>query len=138
MASWLGYAGLIPFVAIAIWLWVPYNDHDLTLNHALLAYAAIILSFMGAVHWGLATVSGDTVESRQLVISVLPALIAWFAIFIPPMFHYSLLVLAFTGLCLFDVRMARTGHVPVWYPKLRIPLTVVVVISLISAQLALL
>jgi hypothetical protein len=138
LASWLGYAGLIPFLAMAIWLWFPYSDHSFPLNDALLAYAAIILSFMGAVHWGLAIASGDRVEPLQLVISVLPALIAWFAIFTPPMFNYSLLILGFAGLCLFDVRMARIGHAPAWYPKLRIPLTVVVVISLISAQLALL
>jgi hypothetical protein len=32
--------------------------------------------------------------------------------------------------------MARAGKAPAWYPKLRTPLTAVVVLSLISAQLA--
>ena len=137
-AAWIGYAGLIPFVTLAVGLWLVSSDYQAQLNAALLAYAAIILSFMGAVHWGLAIASGDTTELRQLAISVLPALVAWFAGFVPPMFNYSLLILGFSGLCIYDVRMARLGKTPAWYPKLRIPLTVVVVMSLIPAQLALL
>ena len=137
-AAWLGYAGLIPFVALAIGLWLPSIDYQAQLNEALLAYAGIILSFMGAVHWGLAIANGDTPEPRLLAFSVLPALVVWFAGFTPPMFNYSLLILGFAGLCIFDVRLARLGKTPAWYPKLRIPLTVVVVMSLILAQLTLL
>ena len=137
-AAWLGYTGLIPFVTLAIGLWLVSSDYQAQLNEALLAYAGIILSFMGAVHWGLAMGNSDTKEPLQLAVSVLPALVAWFAGFTPPMLNYSLLILGFSGLCIFDVRMARLGRTPAWYPKLRIPLTVVVVMSLIPAQLALL
>jgi hypothetical protein len=137
-AAWLGYAGLIPFVTLATGLWLPSSDYQAQLNEALLSYAGIILSFMGAVHWGLAIANGDTTEPRQLAISVLPALVAWFAGFTTPIFNYSLLILGFSGLCIFDVRLSRLGKTPAWYPKLRIPLTVVVVMSLILAQLAIL
>jgi len=136
-AAWLGYAGLIPFVALAAGLWLLTAPYQGALHGALLAYAAIILSFMGAVHWGLA-VANDTVETRQLVASVIPPLAAWFASVAAPMINYSVLIVAFVGLCLFDGRMARAGRAPAWYPRLRVPLTAVVVASLVAAQLALL
>ena len=52
--AWLGYGGLLPFGALALLLldgarsalWWP----------ALLAYGAVILSFVGALHWGFAMV----------------------------------------------------------------------------------
>lgn len=135
-ALWLGYAGLIPFVVLASALWLmPELDQSET-QSALLSYGAIILSFMGAVHWGLAMSSATRLSSRQFGVSVIPALIAWFAVFTPPVINASILIATFTGLWLYDILMAKTGKVPLWYPRLRTPLTLVVVASLIVAQLA--
>ena len=135
-AAWLGYAGLIPFVALAAAAWVVSGAGRPWLDNALLTYGAVILSFMGAVHWGLAMRERGTVDGRQLLASVVPPLVAWFAAFAPASINYPVLIVAFALLCLFDGRMARVGKAPAWYPKLRTPLTAVVVLSLISAQLA--
>jgi multisubunit Na+/H+ antiporter MnhG subunit len=135
LAAQLGYAGLIPFVALSIGLWVFPDVYHAQVNSSLLAYAAIILSFMGAVHWGFA-IHDSEVDRWQLFMSVVPALIAWFASFADPMINYSILIVAFAGLCVFDGRMVRAGKAPDWYPKLRTPLTAIVVASLILAQLS--
>ncbi len=137
LAAQLGYAGLIPFVLLSAGSWVFAEEFHDSINIALLSYAAIILSFMGAVHWGLAIASREGVQAGQLGLSVLPALIAWFASLTNPMINYSILIVTFVGLCLFDGRMVKAGKAPAWYPRLRIPLTAVVVISLILAQLGL-
>jgi hypothetical protein len=137
LAAQLGYAGLIPFVGLSMGLWVLPETYQPLASSALLAYAAIILSFMGAVHWGLA-IASEEVDNWQLGISVIPPLVAWFASFAPPMINYSILIVAFAGLCVFDGRMVKAGKAPAWYPKLRTPLTAVVVASLIIAELALL
>ena len=137
LAAQLGYAGLIPFVVLSIGLWIFPDAYQAQASAALLAYAAIILSFMGAVHWGIA-IAGEKVDGWQLGLSVIPALIAWFASFASPMINYSILIVAFAGLCVFDGRMVKAGKAPAWYPKLRTPLTAVVVASLIVAELSLL
>ena len=137
LAAQLGYAGLIPFVALSLGMWVLPDAYQGQVSAALLAYAAIILSFMGAVHWGLA-IAGEEVDNWQLGISIIPPLVAWFASFAPPMINYSILIVAFAGLCVFDGRMVKAGKAPAWYPKLRTPLTAVVVASLIVAELSLL
>jgi len=51
----LGYAGLFPFFAAAAAALLgppPWRGAALS---ALAAYGAVILSFLGAVHWGLAS-----------------------------------------------------------------------------------
>ncbi len=132
----LGYAGLIPFVVLSVGLWVLPAGFQQPVNDALLAYAAIILSFMGAVHWGLAIARNGEPDRLLLVISVVPALVAWFATLAPVMINYSVLIIAFAGLCVFDSRMSGAGKAPEWYPRLRMPLTAVVILSLILAQIA--
>jgi phosphatidylserine synthase len=89
---------------------------------------------MGAVHWGLAMLQTNMEYQRQLVFSVIPALVAWLALFLPEILNYSVLIIAFALLCLFDTRMSKTGRAPSWYPRLRSPLTTVVVASLLMAQ----
>ena len=134
----LGYAGLLPFVFLSLGLWIVPEAYRQELNSALLGYASIILAFMGAVHWGLAMQQGRQLESGQFAWSVVPALIAWFASLAPLMLNYSILTVTFAMLCLFDGRMIKKGRVPGWYLGLRAPLTAVVVLSLIVAQLSLL
>ena len=78
-AIWLGAAGLLPFLATALLSWLlPPKTRGLTL-FALAAYGMVILSFLGAVHWGLA-LRAPPEEARyaapRLGLGVVPALIA--------------------------------------------------------------
>ena len=51
--AWLGYGGLVPFVGLlSIVLVDPH--HGLVWADAMVAYGAIILGFVGALHWGFA------------------------------------------------------------------------------------
>jgi len=47
----LGYAGLIPFVAGAALLYLVTEDVVPLVAIALTAYAAVIASFLGGIHW---------------------------------------------------------------------------------------
>ena len=49
--AWLGYGGLLPFVFLATAIFID-PDHAPLWGDALTAYGAIILSFVGALHWG--------------------------------------------------------------------------------------
>ena len=49
----LAYAGLIPFVVMAILLWLIDADLHPFVALALAGYGAAIVSFLGGIHWGI-------------------------------------------------------------------------------------
>lgn len=134
----LGYAGLIPFVFLSIALWILPADYHEILHQSLLLYAVIILSFMGAVYWGFAMSNSIANQALCTTISVIPAIIAWFSSFFSSVSQYMILIVSFFVLCMIDSFFARKKLIPQWYPSLRIPLTIIVIISLLMAQIALL
>lgn len=130
-AKWLGYAGAIPFVAGALACLpaaAPLRPLGLAL---LLDYGAIILSFMGGVHWGAALLRNDN-DAGTLGRSVVPALIALPAPLAGGRAGLILLAAGFGGLHFYDEWETQAGRVPQWYPLLRRPLTAIVVLSLLA------
>ncbi|RTR03816.1 DUF3429 domain-containing protein [Halomonas nitroreducens] len=124
---WLGLAGLLPFVAslAAAW-WGPPPWQGVAI-HAFLGYAAVILSFLGGVHWGLALgtlAPGSVAFRRRLGMAVLPSLVAWSALLLEPLPGTWLLVAGFVLLRAFEV---GTTGLPAWYRRLRSALTLGVV-----------
>ena len=101
----------------------------------LAAYAAVILSFMGAIHWGLA-MRGAPRAGRAMALSVLPALLAWFALSIPPGGGLAVTAVGFAGVYWMDARAVAAGAAPAWYRRLRIPLTLAVLACLAAALAA--
>ena len=134
-AAWLGGLGALPFIGLAVA--APYLDSAprMFVVHALVAYGATILSFLGGVHWGLAIGSqsgADHPEFRtRLIVSVIPSLAAWPALLAPETTGLLMLAAAVAAMLWVDVEATRLGHAPQWYPKLRIPLTCVVVAALL-------
>lgn len=92
LTAWvLGFGGVIPFLVLFLAL-LPglspgfASSQQITLW--LLAYAAIILSFIGAIHWGVALATDDDTvnkqqSSRNFLYGIVPALLAWFALLLP-------------------------------------------------------
>jgi hypothetical protein len=142
LAILLGYAGLIPFISGAIGIWITPPAWRTDVLTALLHYAAVILAFMGAIHWGLAMARErqDDAAHRQLGLSVLPALLGWLAISsgLSALLALALLISGFIGLYLADVHAVKLELAPRWYTALRKPLTAVVLISLLAAWLGVL
>ncbi len=136
-AKLLGYAGLIPFLTFSIgcWLPLPYVTDPL---HVLIAYAAIILSFMGAIHWGAAMSSSGSKRSQYLVVSVIPALAAWISLLTPAIAALMILLFGFIALFLYDRAVQRSQAFPAWYIPMRKNLTIVVAFCLASALLSVL
>lgn len=134
-ARWLGFAGAIPFVAGAF-ASLPVagalRPWGLPL---LLDYGAIILSFMGGVHWGAAMMRGDA-DVGSLGRSVASALVALPAALIGGAAGLLLLAAGFLGLLLYDEQETRIGRLPKWYPDLRRPLTAIVAVSLLVGAAA--
>jgi len=132
LAKTLGYTGLIPFVVFSAgtWMTLPLMENAHTV---LMAYAAIIVSFMGAIHWGLAMSQSSSHAKLQLGASVVPALLGWLALIIPMLYGYLLLVVSFFALYIADRLASDHGLVPSWYLPMRFKLTMVVVVCLVVA-----
>ncbi len=136
--AWLGYGGLLPFVAGAAACWVPALAPWQPLR-VLAAYGAVILAFVGALHWAFAMLLPQ-VDARQrawvFTWSTVPALLAWPALLLPPATGALLLVAGFAAHYAQDRRLAARQPLPAWYLPLRLQLTTVACASLLLGSLA--
>jgi hypothetical protein len=135
VVRWLGYGGLLPFVALAAATWFDGN-HSSLWRDALLTYGAVILSFIGALHWGFAMSQSDMAtnqRTRSFIWSVVPSLLAWMALLMKPKYAVMLLVTGFLIHLWQDKRLVQLVNLPAWYLPLRVALTFVAALSLISS-----
>ena len=91
----LGYGGLVPFVSLALLVWLTPQPVARFLVAMQLAYGAMILCFVGAVHWGR-SLGPDTgrVGGATLVWSVLPSLWACLALLLSYSNRLGLIMIA--------------------------------------------
>jgi hypothetical protein len=129
--AWLGYGGLVPFVALAAGTTLGGPHADLW-RAALFSYGAVILSFVGALHWGIALAApglGMRQRSALFAWSVVPALLAWPALLLYVKPATVLLLGGFAAHYWQDLRLVRSadggGALPGWYLPLRLRLTLV-------------
>jgi hypothetical protein len=94
----LGHAGLLPFVGGALLVWLVWPDVQPLVAQGLSAYAALIISFLGGIHWGLAMRQPEP-PPRLLAWGVMPSLLAWPALMMPAhaglVLHALLLLLCY-------------------------------------------
>ena len=132
--AWLGYGGLLPFLVPA--LAAPFDPaHGSIWLEIQMAYGAIILSFVGALHWAFAMQPGmaDEDRHRHFIWSVIPALMAWLALILPPFSGMLLLLTGFWAHFLRDRKLAEPAGLPLWYLPLRLRLTGIASLCLISS-----
>jgi hypothetical protein len=126
---WFGWVGVLPFAAGAAGPLLGLTLAPFT-GASLLVYGAVILSFLGGIHAGL-VLRDDEPALERLAASAVPAALAWIAVLAGGRLGLVLLAAGFAGLLGYDVHATRSGRAPGWYPGLRWPLTVVVVILLL-------
>lgn len=134
----LGLAGLIPFLwGAASQLSPGLTEFGLAVAgprfvgpYVSLAYGTVILSFMSGVLWGFATRATGSAATMGYVLSVLPALWAFFMVGGGPSAAAVSLMAGFIGLLGLDGLFWRWGLAPPWWIGLRAILTGVVVVCL--------
>lgn len=133
--QWLGYAGLIPFVAALLGFLFGDEPRQAYFARQFVAYGAVILSFVGAVHWGVALGSGR-LQIMRLSFSVLPALLAWAALLLPRVPAAWLLLVGFVVLRAWEASPPVASTLPAWYRGMRTRLTLVVGLLVLVFALA--
>ena len=134
----LGYGGLVPFVAcaLAMLLLPDLGSRDLA-GRVLVGYGAVILSFLGGVHWGLVLRAQTSSRAAgMLAIGVIPSLVGWLTLLLPFETAVAVQVGAFGGFWLYEHRVLGPAVVPPAYLALRRWLTLVACASLGLALMA--
>jgi hypothetical protein len=135
-AFWLGAGGLVPFVVLTSALFALPEHTRPQMLFWLTAYAAVILSFVGALHWGLAMVHPQMGEADRTLCmgwSVVPALAGWVSLLLPAKTGLLLMAATFAVHYAADHQLAQRFALPGWYLRLRAGLTGVVVLCLLLA-----
>jgi len=156
----LGYGGLIPFLALGA---ASQMIHDAQWQALLLKanafYGASIVSFLGAIHWGLALglhaandpqcncaadaerrnsdVQAPEWTSRELVWGIVPSLMAWAATtLLPPRDACAALVLCLITVWCVDTRLYSRMAALAQFLSLRTQLTLGAIVGLLMSSVA--
>ena len=134
----LGHAGLVPFVVLTLLMWVVTPEALTYVALALVAYAALIASFLGGIHWGLvwtrhAGAPGTTpldehAAKQHLVWGVVPSLLAWPGVLMPAYAALPWLGLLLAVCYLVDRRMYPAAGLGPWL-TLRFRLSAIAALS---------
>ena len=127
LALRLGYAGLVPFVAGALLIWLVLPEAHPYVTLALSAYAAVIISFLGGIHWGHA-MRQATPAAASLLWGVIPSLIAWAAVMMVPASGLVIQGLALLACYFVDRRLYPAQGAAAWL-VLRFRLSAVAALS---------
>ncbi|KAH8787115.1 hypothetical protein F5882DRAFT_403413 [Hyaloscypha sp. PMI_1271] len=154
---YIGAAGILPYAATSLStvflaydinhahdtgrgiLFSPETAHQLLdlITPIQIGYGAVIISFLGAIHWGLEYAGyGGYHSYRRYIYGVIAPAVAWPTIFMPVEYALITQFLAFNFLYFADARATVRGWFPEWYSVYRFVLTFFVgasiVISLIG------
>jgi hypothetical protein len=122
-ALWLGLYGLLPSIGVlGVMLVLPeWRGFAAWVG---VAYGAVIASFVGGAWWGLACARAPAESlARHLLFAIVPSLVAWPAVLVPPATGYLALALLFLVLLPMDRRLQGDGSAPPWWLRLRRPLS---------------
>lgn len=135
----IAVTGAIPMVVFAILIVLTggHSEISILLIDAFKVYSTLVLSFLGGVRWGAVLASQDRLPAGKIIItSLLAPLIGWIAVFVSEPMCFALLIVGFAGQGAWDNFAAHNGRLPIWFAKLRMILTVVVILSLAMAMYA--
>lgn len=137
----LGLAGLLPFAwgAATSLPGLALPDRDwlgarFLAQQVLIGYGIVILCFMSGVLWGFAARNGAS--GGNYLLSVLPALWAFFAVAGDSWQAIPALMAGFAGLLGLDHAFWRRELAPPWWMRLRLMLTAAVLLCLLVGLLA--
>lgn len=132
MAYGLGFAGVLPFFVGAGLSSVDFTYSGISAEFLLTSYGALILSFLGGLHWGRVA-SADKLSARDaywLVHSIWPSLVGWGALALPSSNGNLVLAAGFIICAYIDIKLIKAGLFAAWMYRLRLTLSFGAVVSL--------
>ena len=132
----LGYGGAVPFVVFVAMQWHGYQLIQGGVS-LLYFYGSIILSFLGAPHWGYILAMANKAEVKnlagRLVIGVIPSLIAFFSILFDELDRLLIIGSSFIFVYVIDSIVFQQEINPNSLLPFRIRLTLIITFSLLCS-----
>jgi len=149
---YIGAAGVIPYAATSLStvflaydinhaaatgtgiIFSPNTAHQLLdfVTPIQIGYGAVIISFLGAIHWGLEYAGyGGYHSYNRYIYGVIAPAVAWPTIFMPVEYALITQFTAFVFLYFADARATVRGWFPPWYSTYRFVLTFLVGASIV-------
>lgn len=132
--GYLAFAGSLPFVVGAGLLALNIEQLPFlgSLTQALIFYTLVIVSFMAGAHWGQHLSFPSPWKRRLPILSNTIAVMAWLlAIVLSPASFFTAAALMFVGVLWIDRRLYQASLISTNYFRVRLWVTVVVVLSLV-------
>ncbi len=130
----LTFAGVIPFLLLTILLYNHWVAQSKVLA-MLFSYAAVILTFLGGIQWGIGIVRLDanTLKFKHLfTLSILPSLAAWLLLLIDfPKLQLIGFIISFVSVLVIDTLLTLKDIMPRWFLLLRFGVSLIVITLLI-------
>jgi len=131
-ATWLGRAGLLPFLGLLLALYIDTQNQSLWAN-ALATYTLVIICFLVGAWWGTALIQRNP---TTLLLSNGIALVAFFGqVLLSTAGFFLLGAFVFTATLVIERRRALIQPQPLYYARLRLQLTLVASTSLVLAAM---
>ena len=122
-------------MGLAAALWVTRPGSWPVVGAALLAYGAVIVSFLGAIHWGLTMREGSVQAVPSLVWGVVPSLLGWVAVLLGSAWGLALIGALLWACWAVDRALYPRHRLQAWLP-MRLQLTLVASVSCLAAAVA--
>lgn len=129
----LSVLGVIPFIGCGLAALGHNPEPAERMLMVLIDYAALVLTLAGGAHWGMAIHASEPTQAAQrgrLVLAVVPLLVGWVALSLPPWMALTLLIVGYVAMMLGEREASRRGMVPTGYLWLRLGFSVVAVAML--------
>lgn len=136
-ACLLTYLGILPFLMGALIIFSGLDQEKTVF--ILRAYAAVIVSFISGIHWGIGMKDSPQNTVWLLATSNIIALLAWGSLLIHELIPALILLTVVLVLVLvIDNKLYGMGQIEFWFIKLRRQATCFVVLCLVSSIVVLL
>jgi len=129
-----GVAPILPLTAAALMR----NDIRDLAAHALVAYAAVLVGFLGGLRWGAELRRSPAAPTpARLAAAASATVIGWAALLSPTRVALLLLLGTAAVQLAWDLVAARSGHLPAWMGPLRMAVAAVAALCLGAVAAAL-
>ena len=141
----IGYAGLAPIIVASLIVVAGHGPIRQIAVFGLIAYCAITVSCLGAVNLGHYLLDDRPLDDRNLSsrslrrhvsVSILPALFAFIAMFLPSRPALLLLATIFAGIYCYDRVSVSGRHGPGWFVSFQSRLSLIAIVSLVIGAYA--
>ena len=127
-------AGVVVLAGITAMLLSEQSHIRIPAIAALVTFAAVILSYLGGIEWGLALREGGGTENTRAIalgLSVVPALAAWGILWAPsPQWQVGAALVLFVAVWGAYLWLAHQGLIPSWFVDMRTAITAAVCVIL--------